>query len=122
MKITKDVRWLNQRIGAELAAQLGADGLTPTQMLALEAAHVLDGANQSQLVAATLIDRSTLSDVLRRLASAGMVSRADSKEDARMWVVSVTPAGLAAFKLAKPKLLKVELGLRLQAKAMAAAW
>jgi DNA-binding MarR family transcriptional regulator len=49
----------------------------------LRAAREHDGANHTALVKASGIDRSTVTDVVRRLVDAGLLQRRRLKNDAR---------------------------------------
>ena len=122
MRMTKDVRWLDQQITARFAMSGAASMFTPTQMIVLDAVHTLPLASQADLVTATRVDRSTLSDVVRRLADAGFVVRTENPADARAYSVDLTKHGRAKFKLARPELVKVEKGLVVEAKALAVSW
>lgn len=122
MRMTKDIHWLGQRLGRGLADAVGPGGLTVTQMIALDALHALPGANHQAIVNATMIDRSTVSDVLRRLQGGGYVTRTISKEDARNFVCEMTHEGRKLFLAQRPKLVAVEKGLIKEAKALASDW
>lgn len=124
MKMTRDVRWLDQQISKGFTAAIGKSErlVTPTQMLLLGAIQELSGANQTQLVNATLIDRSTLSDVLQRLCATGHCERVDNRQDGRAYSVTITKNGKQLFTVNKPRLLKVEADLAPHAKILAKSW
>ena len=82
--------------------------LTPRQFAVLTAIAQYDGANQTILTAATGIDRSTLSDVVRRLTQQGYVQRQRSEEDARAYVVRLTNEGRDLVRVAGPKVARTE--------------
>lgn len=68
--------------------------LSPTQFVILRAiADLGDGVNQTALVQHTGIDRSTMADVLRRLAKTGLVKRRRSQKDNRSVGTSLTDEG-----------------------------
>lgn len=119
--MTRDVRWLSQQLTMGLAKAASSE-VTPTQMLVLAAASDLPGASQTQLTAATMVDRSTLADVVRRLKASGLIVRKRDKADARAYNVTLTPNGAALLKITLPKLVKVEHELSAQAKKLAAGW
>ena len=118
--MTRDVRWIGQRIDAGFSVQCPT--LTTTQLLVMEAVHVLPGAAQTQLTAATLVDRSTLSTVVRHLIEAGFVVRTTNEADQRAYSVDLTKAGRTTLKEARAKLVKVEKSLVIEAKALAVSW
>jgi DNA-binding MarR family transcriptional regulator len=76
--------------------------LTPRQYAVLVVLSGRDAASQTDIVDATGIDRSTLADIVKRLADRGYLARRRSKADARAYSVRLTPSGLAALKQAQP--------------------
>ena len=87
------------------------DDFTPRQYAILDAIDRGAGEgtlSQTDLVAATSIDRSTLSDVIRRLQGRGFVHRRRTKEDARAYNVKLTATGAARLKRARPVAATVE--------------
>lgn len=100
------------QIAADLhAAQAGPEGLTPRQFAVLAAIAGGEGATQSQLVARTGVDRSTLAELLNRLMARGLVSRLRSPGDARANQVSLTAAGRALLEAAQPRAAAADLAL-----------
>jgi DNA-binding MarR family transcriptional regulator len=75
------------------AAQLGNSGLTQRQFTVLDAVLRNDGANQTELVRETGIDRSTLADLVSRLESQGYLQRRRSDADGRVNYVFLTSSG-----------------------------
>ena len=121
MKLTKDLHWLNQQVAANWnKARPG--GLSVPQLLALDALNALDGCNQAELVAATNVDRSTISDIMRRLATQGVVKRQRTKEDARCYAIRFTASGQKLFVEQRAEFVKVEKTMLGAAKALAASW
>ncbi len=85
-----------------------AAGITPRQLALLDAidriARSEDGApSQTDLVAATGVDRSTLADVVRRLLKFGLVQRRRTKEDARCYAVRLTDQGRVVLAAARDR-------------------
>ncbi|QFZ19022.1 MarR family winged helix-turn-helix transcriptional regulator [Saccharothrix syringae] len=79
-----------------LAASLLADlGLFPGQELILMRLWTRDGRSQKQLAEALGLDHSTIAKSVRRLENAGLVTRTADPTDARVRIVSLTPAGRA---------------------------
>jgi MarR family transcriptional regulator, temperature-dependent positive regulator of motility len=64
--------------------------------------------SQTTLVKATDIDRSTLSDLIRRIQRKGWAKRTRSKQDARAWIVQLTPDGHSVLQTAKTAAAKAE--------------
>ena len=89
----------------QIAAALFDDAIgreiTARQAQVLQAIAKNNGANQTELVLATGVDRSTLSDVCRRLGRKGLIGRRRSQQDTRAWVVKVTQEGETVLKRAQ---------------------
>ena len=79
------------------AAQCRDGQMTARQFAILAAVGANDGAPQSVLVEETGIDRSTLSEVMNRLDSKGLLTRQRNASDARAYRVHLTPAGAEAL-------------------------
>ena len=67
--------------------------LTPRQYAVLIAAQEHEGCSQTDIVARTGVDRSTLADLVRRLLKKGLLQRRRTREDARAYSVRLTDAG-----------------------------
>lgn len=71
--------------------------LEPTQYIVLRAIiEIGDGAIQRELTHATGVDRSTMTDTLRRLQRKGLITRSRSVKDARSIKVRLTNDGRTA--------------------------
>ncbi len=88
-----------QQYAADLFAE-EADGhdLTPRQLTVLVALEAAGEATQTDLVAATGIDRSTLADMIQRMAAKDLVARKKLPSDARANAVRLSPKGARALK------------------------
>lgn len=73
---------------------VGVD-VTRQQVALLVALAQNPGSSQNALVAATGIDKSTLKEMVGRLAKKGWIDRKRDKNDNRAWVMNITPAGRA---------------------------
>jgi DNA-binding MarR family transcriptional regulator len=91
-----------------LTAAFSGAPLTLPQTALLRALHVLGPSNQTALVDATGIDRSTLSEMIRRLVLLEAVSAVRSDEDAREKRVAVTAKGRSLLKKAENLLFLAE--------------
>ena len=83
-------------------AQVKDSNLTPRQLAVLIAVARSEGPNQTELVERTGIDRSTLSDVVRRLQGRRLLQRRRTKEDARAFSVRLTDEGRRALRKVEP--------------------
>lgn len=88
--------------------EVGADGLTQRQFAVLEAVSLRAGLTQTDLVKATGIDRSTLADLVARMAQRGLLSRERSTLDARAMAVRLTAEGEAALADARPRVAEAD--------------
>jgi DNA-binding MarR family transcriptional regulator len=82
--------------------EVGNKGLTPRQFTVLLAIDKNEGVNQTELVANTGIDRSTLADLVARLIRKGLVQRRRTKEDARTNSIRLSAAGRRALDATQP--------------------
>lgn len=88
--------------------EVGSDGLTQRQFAVLEAVSLRAGLTQTDLVKVTGIDRSTLADLVARMAQRGLLSRERSTLDARAMAVRLTPEGEAALADARPRVVEAD--------------
>ena len=68
-------------------------GLTYTQYVVMMVLWEHESVNVGQLGDALKLDAGTLTPLLKRLEKAGYVTRERSREDERITVISITPAG-----------------------------
>jgi MarR family transcriptional regulator, temperature-dependent positive regulator of motility len=83
-------------------------GLTPRQLAVLTAVGHNEGANQTGLVEATGIDRSTLSEMVKRLVKTGLLQRRRTKEDTRAYAVKLTDQGRRLLRSVDPHAMAVD--------------
>jgi DNA-binding MarR family transcriptional regulator len=76
--------------------------LTPRQYIVLSTIREQGGIDQSTLVRRTGIDRSTLSDIVRRLVRKGFLERQRKEADARAYAIRLTESGNEALEEAEP--------------------
>ena len=77
-------------------------GLTPRQLAVMMVIGDEEGLNQTRLVERTGIDRSTMADLVARLARRGLVQRRRTKEDARAYTIKLSPHGARMLRDAQP--------------------
>jgi DNA-binding MarR family transcriptional regulator len=82
--------------------------LTQRQFAVLFAIDQREGMSQTELVAATGIDRSTLADMIVRMQKKDYLARKRTEEDQRANSVRITAAGRRALKTALPAVVKSE--------------
>jgi DNA-binding MarR family transcriptional regulator len=87
------IRRCQQRALDVFVAEVGEDGPTPTQFAVLLNVFQNPGMSQTALVQASGIDRSTLTEILRRMIGRGLISRTRLKEDQRANALTLTRAG-----------------------------
>ncbi|KAA5803873.1 MarR family transcriptional regulator [Alkalicaulis satelles] len=78
----------------------GGVELTQRQFAVLCAVHDAEGLTQTQLVQATGIDRSTLAELVSRMAAKGLLLREKAPGDARANAVRLTDEGRALYRTA----------------------
>jgi DNA-binding MarR family transcriptional regulator len=82
--------------------------LTTTQYTVLVAAGEKDGLSQQDIIDATGIDRSTVSQVVQLLVRKGMLKRRRTRQDARAYAVSLTDVGRDVLKVSEPIIGRIE--------------
>lgn len=97
-----------QSAGEIFAEEVGRQGLTPRQYAVLLTVAHNEGLSQTDLVARTGIDRSTLADVIRRMLKKGLLRRKRTETDARAYAVRLTSAGREALRGAEPAALRAD--------------
>jgi DNA-binding MarR family transcriptional regulator len=88
-----------------------ASDLTKQQFTVLAAVEQNEGVSQTDLVAVTGIDRSTLAEMIRRMIEKGLLQRERTEADARANAVRLGPAGRKALRSARSANEKVERAL-----------
>ena len=91
-----------QRADHLFARHVGDVGLTPRQFAVLQAVAEADGLSQTDIMAATGIDRSSTAELVRRLVSTGCLARRRTKRDARLYAVRLTPKGRQLLAQGQP--------------------
>lgn len=90
-----------QQVASErFAAATGGVEITQRQFAVLSALNEADGQTQTQLVQRTGIDRSTLAELVSRMATRGLVSREKAPGDARANAVLLTDEGRTLYQTA----------------------
>lgn len=106
------IRRAQQRAVDLFVEEVGEDGPTPRQFAILMNVYHTPGMTQTALVQASGIDRSTLTEILRRMIDRGLISRTRQEADQRANVLMITPEGEAVLGDA------VEAALRSQERIM----
>jgi DNA-binding MarR family transcriptional regulator len=88
-----------QRADEAFANAMGSVDLSARQFAVLLAISSFDGMNQTRAVGATGIDRSTLSEVVRRLETKGLITRRRLRNDTRAFVLKLTENGREVLSL-----------------------
>lgn len=87
-------------------------GISPRQFDVLVAVETYQPCSQTRLVSASGVDRSTLAEILKRLARRSLIKRKrKNKDDAREQIVALTAAGSEAIRLGQRASAEVEAAL-----------
>ena len=89
----------------------GASDLTKQQFTVLAAVEQNEGMSQTDLVAITGIDRSTLAEMIRRMIEKGLLDRERTESDARANAVRIAAGGRKALRGARSASDRVEKAL-----------
>lgn len=95
---------------------IGCD-ITPVQYAALAAINSYPGLDQASLAKEIALDRTTITGVVDRLQSKGLIERSISKNDRRARALAVTPEGRSTLALVRPG---VEAAQRLMTRGLSA--
>lgn len=95
------LRRAHQRASAIFAAVMGEFGVTPTQFAALAKLDDLGSVSQNELGRLTAMDPATIWGVVSRLAKRGFVAQSPDPGDARLVMLTLTPAGRDAVRAMK---------------------
>jgi DNA-binding MarR family transcriptional regulator len=90
------LRRAHQRATGIFNALMAEFRVTPTQFAALAKLHDLGSVSQNELGRLTAMDPATISSVASRLIQRGYVSASPDDKDARLVVLTLTEAGVAA--------------------------
>ncbi len=83
----------SQRADGLFTRHVGDVELTPRQFAVLEAVAGQSGLSQTDIMAATGIDRSSTAELVRRLVSNGCLQRRRTRRDTRVYAVRITARG-----------------------------
>lgn len=89
----------------------GASDLTKQQFTVLSAVEKNEGMSQTDLVAITGIDRSTLAEMIRRMIDKGLLDRERTETDQRANSVRIAASGKKALRAARAISDRVERAL-----------
>jgi DNA-binding MarR family transcriptional regulator len=85
----------SQRADGLFFRNVGTTDLTPRQYAVLQSVADNNGLSQTDIMAATGIDRSSTADLVRRLVINGSLQRRRTRRDARIYAVRITSRGRA---------------------------
>jgi DNA-binding MarR family transcriptional regulator len=95
------LRCAHQHATEVFNAVMGRFAVTPTQFAALAKLDDQGSVSQNQLGRLTHMDPATISGVVGRLIARGFVRQATDIKDARLVMLTLTPAGQAAVRAMK---------------------
>ena len=86
--------------------------VTPRQLAVLMTIARNEGINQTGIVDATGIDRSTLAEIARRLVKRRLLQRRRTKEDAHSYAIRLTDEGHRVLRATEPLARRVTASVR----------
>lgn len=101
------VRRAQQRHLAVWQSEVSTE-ITSVQYAALEILQRTPGVNQRQLGDELDVDRSTIAELVARMARNELIERSDDPVDKRSYVLSLTPAGKKQLATLRPRVEEVE--------------
>ena len=102
------LRRCQQRAEELFAEEVGADGPTPRQFAILLSVYQNPGLNQTDLVRLIGIDRSTLTELLRRMIGRGMLRRQRREADRRNNALYMTAEGEDVLRRTLPAVARAQ--------------
>ena len=99
---------VHQCAGELFQSHMNGLDVTTTQYTVLVAAQEKDGLSQQDIINATGIDRSTVSQVVQLLIRKGLLKRRRTRHDARAYSVSLTDTGRDVLKASEPIVGRIE--------------
>jgi DNA-binding MarR family transcriptional regulator len=94
---------VSQRADDIFETEVGDTNLTARQFAVLLAVARSEDPSQTDVVEMTAIDRSTIAEMIRRMAKKGLLQRRRNRKDARAYVVHLTDTGREVLKSAEPR-------------------
>lgn len=102
------IRRLQQIAVAIFLQETEATGITPVQYAALQTVANQPGIDQRSLARAIGFDTSTIAAVIDRLEARALLQRAVSKQDRRVRLLTLTPAGQQALEAVLPGMRRAQ--------------
>lgn len=102
------IRRAQQIAVAIFMEECAALDMTPMQYATLVAVRENPGTDATRIAALIFFDRATIGNVLDRLENKGLIARASSRDDRRVKLLSLTPAGAALLKQADALVAKAQ--------------
>jgi DNA-binding MarR family transcriptional regulator len=84
------------------------ESITPRQKAALVAVYKVPGLNQNALADRLFMDRNTVAEMVKRLASSGLLRRIAAKDDQRAYELFLAPNGADLLNRVMPRDMSVE--------------
>lgn len=92
----------NQCVTELFQAEMAGVDLTARQYIILLTLSHMEGASQQDIIDATAIDRSTVSQVVQIMIRKGLLTRKRTREDARTYAITLTEVGQGVLNTAQP--------------------
>jgi DNA-binding MarR family transcriptional regulator len=99
---------VHQRATELFQEKMAGINLTARQYVVLVTAAQKDGASQQDIIDATGIDRSTVSQIMQTMIRKGLVKRKRTKEDARAYAITLTEHGRDVLKTSESIVTSVD--------------
>jgi DNA-binding MarR family transcriptional regulator len=99
---------LRQCAGELFHAEMNGIDLTARQYIVLVATSQKDGLSQQEIIEATGIDRSTISQVVQLMIRKGLLKRRRAKTDARAYSITLSEHGRDVLTAAEPIVRRID--------------
>ncbi len=102
------IRRVQQISTALFTEECAVFDLTSVQFAALHIINLHPGVDATRLSALIAFDRSTIGDVLDRMAHKGWIRRSPASADRRMKLIELTPDGARLLRQVRPAVQRVQ--------------
>ena len=107
-RVLSPIHQANRQTSLHIDALLADLSVTAQEGQVLAFVSARDGVPVTAIVRLLGVSKSTVTSLLRRLETAGLMHRGGNPDDARSWLVSATPKGRRNGAAARERVLELE--------------
>jgi DNA-binding MarR family transcriptional regulator len=107
-RVLSPIHQANRQAGLHIDTLLANLSVTAQEGQVVAFASARDGVPVTAIVRLLGVSKSTVTSLLKRLETAGLMDRGGNPDDARSWLVSTTPKGRRVGAAARERVLALE--------------